>query len=558
LLSCNYNYKERIDDMKQKYLMILALIIFIVPSIISISKKSYASSITPITNEEIKEIVSEYKTDTRKPNNNTKYILNKKIPIQLTQYINQKRQMIYNSDFMENKKKFETFYYRGFNKSEDERIAKIVATLPDEETAVTTEPKFLKIQEAEEEIKFLFDYLKYGYASYYYFGGDEVFIPIRDKLIRVLPSVINKDNLIPLDSYRNLLVEYLKPVVVDCHFCIGDISFANFYSYRYYYYNESIIFEKDKKGYYTLMGDNKYYLKTVNGETPNNYIKPTIAPDGRLGYVIGLISKTKINDTSIQIILGSGNNNIKENLTLKAAEKNYIEEADQNVGYRKFKEKGITVIENRRLYSISNDDKELDKFVSVSSALRKEKSIILDIRHNAGGGDRYVFDWMSGYTGEWVCPYSCFLGGMHTKTIFESIKTMYNLDYGKYEKEAEIPGWYDTSYAELDTPYSNHNLLFALTDPWVASSGETFLAVLRETQNTILVGINSCGMRTSANNREIYLPYSKTCINCGTDINLPSNLFWSDGIGYEPDLWVEPSLSKERVIKFIEYYNLNK
>ncbi|WP_185259232.1 hypothetical protein [Anaerocolumna chitinilytica] len=30
-----------------------------------------------------------------------------------------------------------------------------------------------------------------------------------------------------------------------------------------------------------------------------------------------------------------------------------------------------------------------------------------------------------------------------------------------------------------------------MIDPWVASSGETFIALLRETQNTILVGINS-------------------------------------------------------------------
>ncbi|MDF2802515.1 MAG: peptidase [Anaerocolumna sp.] len=540
-----------------KGFIIFALIISMVPSIIDVNKNSSVANIKPISNKEIKKIVSEYKTDPRKPNNDTKYIINKKIPKLLSQYINQKRQMTYNSDFFENIEKFEAFYYSRFDKKEDDRIAKIVASLPD---AVMAEmvPEFLKPQKAEEEIKFLFDYLKYGYASYQYFGGDEVFIPVRDKLIRLLPSVTDKDNRIPLDSYIKLMVEYLKPVVVDCHFSIGDINFAGFNSYRYYYYTESIIFHKDKKGFYASNGDNKYYLKTVNGEIPNNYIKPTIAPDGSFGYIIGLTSKTKIIDMSVQIILGRGNDYTVENLTLKAAKKNYLKESDLETGYRKFKEKGVTVIENRRLYSVSNTDTELNKFISDSSSFKNDKSLILDIRHNTGGEDSYAFNWMSGYTGEWVNPYSIFSGGLHTKTVFESQKSFNNLDYDSYEKEAQIPGWYDTGYAALDMPYRNKNLLFALTDPWVASSGETFLALLKETQNTIIVGINSCGMRLSSNNREIYLPHSKISIYCGENLNLPSNLFWTDGVGYEPDLWVEPSLSKERLIKFIKYYGLNK
>lgn len=547
--------------MGKKISVLISIISLLVCSIANLAyaekNNTVNNAIIPTSNEAVKDAVSGYEPDAVTDKQFVTYRMNNKLPKQLSQAIIQKRQMIFKPIGKNILKDVEKFIFHDFDRAEDCRIAKITESLPIKEVTAAEEPKFLSPQEAKKDVNFLFDYLKYGYAGYQYCGGDKTLIPIRDRMIHALPSVTNENNLIPLNRYRGILIQYLKPVIQDCHFTIDNTNFARFYSYRFYYYSEKVIFDKDESGYYTLRAENKYYLDKVNGEIPDKYMKETIAPNGRFAYVIGISSKNKISDTKIQIILSRAGKTWQKILTLNPAKTNYIEEDDKTTGYRRYKDGGITVIENRRLTRLNHNDLELKKLVSDASSLKKEKTFIFDIRYNAGGSDGYVTGWLRNYIGEPIYGYSAINATLRSNTVYNSTEIKEKESYEAYLKEGELPGWYDIGYGEF-TPTASDNLIFVLTDPWVASSGESYVSYLREIENTILVGLNTAGMRTIGNARGICLPYSRTYLYCGISLFLPSDLSEFEGRGYQPDLWVEPSLCKERVIKFIKYYGLSK
>ena len=99
--------------------------------------------------------------------------------------------------------------------------------------------------------------------------------------------------------------------------------------------------------------------------------------------------------------------------------------------------------------------------------------------------------------------------------------------------------------------------VFVLQDKGVASSGESAVKNFRAAADTLLVGGPTAGMALVPNNWEFYLPHSGLSCYFGTGLS-----FWEtdenrDGVGYLPDLWVEPTQAMELTQKLIEFYGLN-
>ena len=71
------------------------------------------------------------------------------------------------------------------------------------------------------------------------------------------------------------------------------------------------------------------------------------------------------------------------------------------------------------------------------------------------------------------------------------------------------------------------------------------------------MGGPTCGCLLTANNIDLYLPHSG--LHCGMGTGLISNETNEnrDGVGYLPDLWVEPSTALDAVKRLIGYYGLN-
>jgi len=72
-----------------------------------------------------------------------------------------------------------------------------------------------------------------------------------------------------------------------------------------------------------------------------------------------------------------------------------------------------------------------------------------------------------------------------------------------------------------------------------------------------MVGTNSVGGGQFGNVNWINLPKSGLLLQSGSQFFMKQDLSQFECIGYEPDLWVDPSLAMERVLRFIERYGLN-
>ena len=98
---------------------------------------------------------------------------------------------------------------------------------------------------------------------------------------------------------------------------------------------------------------------------------------------------------------------------------------------------------------------------------------------------------------------------------------------------------------------------FVLQDKGVASSGESAVENFRAAADVLFVGGPTSGMALVPNNATFYLPYSGLPCYFGTGLAFCETDENRDGIGFLPDLWVDPTRAMNLTKKLIEYYGLN-
>lgn len=154
-------------------------------------------------------------------------------------------------------------------------------TFTEEEMELLTTPRkslsFLPLEDALEDVDTFFLLLQTTYGAYHYFGGDEVFLPIRDAVKEDLtaisiPSTKNQNETQYLcEAPGRFLYKHLSPVLLDGHFMIGQNAPRDSFS-TYMYYVPDL------------------YLDSVEGAENPDYLKPTIGPDGRICYWYAALS----------------------------------------------------------------------------------------------------------------------------------------------------------------------------------------------------------------------------------------------------------------------------
>lgn len=116
--------------------------------------------------------------------------------------------------------------------------------------------------EAIEDTEYLFSLLKFGYAGYEFFGGNDVFVPAKENIIwSVIAST--GDN-ISINKFLDIIYSELK-FIQDSHFNIGNYKLCN---YTKYFSNEKFILHKDDIGFYAKIYGKHFYLEKVNNEDP--------------------------------------------------------------------------------------------------------------------------------------------------------------------------------------------------------------------------------------------------------------------------------------------------
>lgn len=415
----------------------------------------------------------------------------------------------------------------------------------------TTAKELISRQNAVEDINYLFDSLKYSYAGYQYFGGDEAFLNAREKIL----LEISKHN-------QNLHISELADSVIrnlsfiqDAHFRIGSQG-----TYKNYYYLDSdqYVLYKDDNGFFTTFNDERFYVIEAGDSRYEDFIKPTITKNGEAAYTFGMIDHNT--ECRIEVCFSNGSRQFEKTVDLS-----YKPPRDfDKTGYRKYFKSGIPILVNRRMAPKSDKSDELDAFVNDAVSFNNYRISVIDIRGNSGGYSIYPMEWYKNVTGRQpsaakiICELNTILTLQHKLAFCEK-----NIIADKESKISELndavlkirtgeakEGWNEI-YLSKEEKYPSRSVVIVLLDKNIASSGEEFVQYLRSFENIIFIGTNTMGAQLIGSNSDWLLPNSGMEVFCGTSLVLPPSLKNIDGLGYQPDFWISAEDILDRTIKFI-------
>ncbi|MDY4253205.1 MULTISPECIES: S41 family peptidase [unclassified Clostridium] len=484
-----------------------------------------------------------------------------------------------------NEKEFENYLFnlnsnrKNFvNNSNPTDLSKYQITYTDEKTVISKEKagsllegkrvnisninKIIPYEEAVEDINIAFDILKYSYGAYEYFGGEDVFNKVK---VDILESLLNEES-IKYDTIENLLFNGLEPIIKDGHFRAGN-RLINANKNLITAVNKDYYFSYENNKYYTHVNNKRYYLKDIDGDSNiENYMKLTISEDGSLTYSIGIFVNNNDSFITKEITLVDTNGQeLKEQVSIN---KNFIANKEESIAYKEDSFQGIPILDVNSMRPKSSSDKSLDLFIESGQKYKDEPILIIDLRGNTGGSDRYYLQWIKNYLGKYIDNTKSYIRKKSRLVLIQEIDMLENeqhiskeneevlnsfkkeLESGEYEK------WFSSSVKGEFT--ENENKIFVLIDKDVASSGEGFVDTLRHMENVIFVGGNTRGCHLVTNLSHYQLPNSKVTLSFGDGIIIRAEGENNDAIGFEPDIWVDSRDSLEATITLINKYNLDK
>lgn len=385
--------------------------------------------------------------------------------------------------------------------------------------------------EAAEDIDMLFRLLQSTYGGYAYFGGDDIFLPIREKLLSMLE---NKDD-ISSEELGKMMYSALSDYIVDGHFTIGTRYFT---------------MDSEKFMYYVP----NLYFHDISG-IDAGLVKPTIGPDGELAFLFAALSHDGADLPSVAAVDGK-----QKELKWQKADTCAVDEQSERLGYRKTSVSDIPVLESRILYPMDGDKDiqgQLEMLAASGAEYRGLPVLIVDIRQNGGGNASYAKSWVEGFTGGQVQTKAAFFDKC-SQAFIKILDKQYDdvdpeLKYQFYQSKGRWR-WGAQDGAVLD----NKTVVFLLTDKGVGSSGEDFVRMLSTVAHVVRVGTNTAGRLQFGNICDFHLPHSGIFIRMGSRLSFYDNLEKSEGAGVTPNLWVNGRDALDAVIRMCNYYGLTE
>lgn len=412
--------------------------------------------------------------------------------------------------------------------------------------------KVTKIQ-AIEDIELFFEFLKYTYAPYTFFGGDEKFDSAKSEIISKIVELT--EDVITAKYLEDMLINHLN-FIEDAHFRINEQVLAE---PKYYFYNNDIEFEYDINGYFTYTDDIKYYIKNINDDSIfDKYLKLSINEKGDLIYNLGNIQSLN-SSTKLKVNLYDDINNeeVAMYVDLKCA--TYLNVDNKNFSIE-IKD-NIPIVSIRRMIE-DEANNNLSSFVETGDIIKKHPISIIDIRGNTGGKDTFAIEWFVNFSGKKPEKIST------TATLYSKVnnyitnKTLENINIDfEYEMlqemikdeidkaKSDINKW-DISYGS-NKRIQNNNLIFVVIDKLVASSAEVFIEYLYSLDNVILVGTNTGGALRSNSFANGRLYNSKIRFSFGNSLSLYNDEVFSEGIGFQPDIWIGDNTAIEKILLLV-------
>lgn len=430
----------------------------------------------------------------------------------------------------------------------DEAPATLVRYDPDPIGVVDAPVAQISIDQAIEETRLLFAVLKYGYAGYRFFGGDEAFGAARESIL----SRIGRDTgFIATEELLELMVDCLG-FVQDGHFAIGSRALCK----RFRLYADfSIEFVRNDKGEFVAIDGRT--LARVDSCIPSDYMKASISAAGDIVYVPGLLVPSDAQSAGIVLEFGDGS---RQSVQLSPVRSETPE--TRGLPYELTDLEGIPLAKCRAFLPVGDSRESMDMFVRDAERLWYESVVILDLRSNRGGDEMFAKQWCLRLTLKNPGPLGA---GAELKTSTAMIlrdNTKRRLGIGPEDGQRRSPpdpnnpGWSVIGQSS-EVFAANKPVLVVLMDSYCASATEGLIDYLRHMDNVVFMGINTSGAYQTGNVGMFVLPHSRLGVWVPTLLKLNASGTSIDGIGFLPDFWVAPECILERAAAFIRRHLLS-
>ena len=395
-------------------------------------------------------------------------------------------------------------------------------------------------QQAAEDIERLFYLLSHGYSGYAFFNQQGAFEQAEEQILAVLPTKSTWSPSALSDLFRENL-----DFIVDRHLTIGDHHYAG---HQDFWYDTSLEFIPTDTGYQFVKGGKMYTLESINGDDPAPFLYPSLNKAGDAIYRSGVLSKQKPSPLALSASAAGGD----RQFTVKLRRSNFDSFADKI--FQEDELGGIPVV---RAQSFSDYyEEELEQFVQTASTLRQEPVVILDIRGNGGGNERWPIAWIHGLTGRRAeaifvtseleskttmvgransFAYVIQQGADASFNTSEEIR--YNRSAESFERGDRQPRWTKPIYPQLPL-IPNDTTVVVITNDEVASAGEGLVMRISQAENVVVVGENTMGALTFGNGSLHQLPNSKLKVWMPINFGIFSDQVFREEVGLSPDLWV--------------------
>ena len=250
-------------------------------------------------------------------------------------------------------------------------------TFTQAELEVLTTPRELEqepvLAQLQEDAETFFTLLRTTYGAYEYFGGDEVFLPLRDQ---VLEELALEGRVLYRHTLQDLLYNVLSPVIRDGHFKIGDRSLIH------------------DKGLYMYYVPGLYFTDTAGLDLA--YVKPTVGPDGAIVYWFAALSH---DGSDLPSTLGG------YDLHWEQAGYGGLEDRESGLIFSEREYEGIPVLVSRKMTAETPEGQaQLDRFAACGGEYADVSPLIFDVRCNPGGADKHFLNWARGWAGQKIQP----------------------------------------------------------------------------------------------------------------------------------------------------------
>ncbi|PYZ97243.1 hypothetical protein CR205_01160 [Alteribacter lacisalsi] len=390
--------------------------------------------------------------------------------------------------------------------------------------------------------------LKYQYALYEANGGDEAFEEARNRVINELESTYENDEIVSPRDFEEILHNHYS-FIRDTHFYING-SLVTPMEHRLFI-NDETAFYKQKDGSF-IHRENGELLESVNGnEEVDAYLLPSLSDEGSYVYVPGIFSDTEPN-RELELVTGGE----KEQVRLYQLSASYSG-GESEINF----ESDVPIFSLKDFFFYENSDVTSEGLLEESRELENEPYWILDLRSNPGGYPDFADEWHRQHFG--ISPgFGDYVMQLYSNTghmVFQETEEYYRelgvvedpiwSEVGSYHgmiMPLEEPRW-SRFYSAYRRAENEDSVIFVVTDHYTASAAEYMTQVMKHVENTVIVGTNTAGALNSGGALMWELPHSNVKMDVPAAFSYhPENLA-QEGIGLEPDLWVDPHHAVERI-----------